>query len=752
MKKINKYLVAAFAAVLSAGLFSCVEEAPEYTPGEADDPNTYGVYFPTQAAAGDHTFDPTMEKVITITAARTNTNGEITVPVEVNDSNGVYTVEPIVFADGQTETTFKVTFPNAETAVKYPLTISVKEAPYCSLYQNNLTAITLSAFCVEWKYFAVDANGKETVAATEEGATKITWTQDWWGETATGYVKYYEVNGVRYCQTVTKTHSDSEGYGFFGTAENEGDGEWTFGWYPSLKNSINGQFLDLYAQYTGWYHSNYGAEVWVYDWRGYWNVLNGNYDFSFNDFATKYGDVAGSYPLGYYDGNGGFYFYIRSYYMDGIGGWGVESYDIIGIADGFTRVDYSIEAEAYETVDGVAPVEFTLGADVDAVKYAVVEGELSDKDATKVADGIIAGTAENVVVADTATLAQNGNVVGVKAAASGIYTLVAVSYAKEEAKESAFTSFTYVTAEDKDEYACVLTVGTEATSALYARLGNTNVNSFAYYVYGSDLTAVKVGVFKTATVEANGLEACVAALKVKDAEVLAAVNGTGYATLATGLDALTSYTVVAWATNDYNSTITTATYTTDGLPLEPVGKGDYTYSKFWEGNDPGLVFSSNPNYANTYAISNWGGGIDFTFTWNKETNQVKVLDQFTGYTHASYGDVWVMECNDYSEKLTDLSFFDPETQTFNFSVIYYVSAGYSGYGYETFKLGEATAATARRFAGAELNTSMSGHKAPWMMIPVERNPQTVAFEVVKAQKPATGRDSKIVKINMESIF
>ena len=36
MKKINKYLFGAFAALLTAGLFSCVETAPEYEPGTPD--------------------------------------------------------------------------------------------------------------------------------------------------------------------------------------------------------------------------------------------------------------------------------------------------------------------------------------------------------------------------------------------------------------------------------------------------------------------------------------------------------------------------------------------------------------------------------------------------------------------------------------------------------------------------------------------------------------------------------------------
>ena len=762
MKKINKYLFGAFAALLTAGLFSCVEEAPEYVPGAPEAAGCNAIYFPTQEASGDHTYDPTMEKKITVTVSRdslksaSNPLPEITVPLKATVSEeGIFVVpETVSFADGQTEATVDITFPEAKTAVKYDLSLGIDGAAYASVYNSTTNFIELSVFCVEWRYFAVK-DGKETYSLTEDGATLIHWTQRHWGETAWGYVKYYQVDDVRYCETVTIGHNyKGEDYfdpGFCGTGP-----EWTFKWHKDLKNNVGGDIIDLDVNF--YYHNdNYDSDVYAYDWRHYWNDINGNYNDDIYEFVNGGGyNPNESYPLSYYDGNGGFIFYVSRYYIMGLGGWTPPSPDMDGIAEGFTRVDYSLAVSAYETEDGVAPVEFELGADVTAVKYVVAEGELSAKEAGKLVDAIVANEAENI---QTLAVESTDTIIGVSPAASGIYTLVAVSYAGEDAKESDFVSFTYVAAADKEEYAAVVTVATEPTSAMYEHVGLTAINSFSYFVYGEGLTAVKVGVFKTADVESKGAETLAASIKnAVDEETLAAINGAGYADVATGLDALTSYTVVVWATNDYNSTVATAQYETDGLPNEPTGTvGTYTYAQFWEGDDPDLALLINPNYENTYAIGNWGGGIEMGFTWDKETNKCLVKDQYTGYTHSTYGEVWVDELGDYAGSFDGdffQSYYDPETETFHFNVIYYVSAGYFGKGEETFKLGAAAGANGRRMMSLDVpatNVKAVGNHGK-IHYNVERNPQTVAVKAVKVERPARpNRFSAPVKMDNQTL-
>ena len=102
MKKyINIILASAFAALT---VLSCAQKETPYEPGKADPSDCYGVFFPSQDAMGSHTYDPTMEKAVSITVSRTNTNGAITVPFTTTVSEeGVFNFGPINFADGQSE-------------------------------------------------------------------------------------------------------------------------------------------------------------------------------------------------------------------------------------------------------------------------------------------------------------------------------------------------------------------------------------------------------------------------------------------------------------------------------------------------------------------------------------------------------------------------------------------------------------------------------------------------------------------------
>lgn len=113
--------------------------------------------------------------------------------------------------------------------------------------------------------------------------------------------------------------------------------------------------------------------------------------------------------------------------------------------------------------------------------------------------------------------------------------------------------------------------------------------------------------------------------------------------------------------------------------------GDYEYAQFWSGDDPGLSLLQSDIYPDRWKIEQWGYGVDFRFTWNQTTNKILVDDQPTGYTHSSYGPVSIDDFVDYSgDASVGESYY--EDGVFYFNVIYYVSAGYFGYGYETFTL------------------------------------------------------------------
>lgn len=162
MKAINKFFYAllAFATV---GMVACSEDAT-HEPGPAELEGCYGVYFPeasvleTQGPMGDTSLDPSEPTTFTYYAYRENTEGEITVPVEIDstldaDQLPMYTVEPIVFLDGEDVAEFTVTLSDkAEVGVPYSLTVSIVNDPqFVKQYDTtNATMFDLTINRVKW--------------------------------------------------------------------------------------------------------------------------------------------------------------------------------------------------------------------------------------------------------------------------------------------------------------------------------------------------------------------------------------------------------------------------------------------------------------------------------------------------------------------------------------------------------------------------------------------------------------------------
>lgn len=120
--------------------------------------------------------------------------------------------------------------------------------------------------------------------------------------------------------------------------------------------------------------------------------------------------------------------------------------------------------------------------------------------------------------------------------------------------------------------------------------------------------------------------------------------------------------------------------------FDPVGTGTFTYSLYFDGDDPGLTISKS-SADNTYRISHWGYDVNFDFTWDPATNKCQVSEQFTGDVHDTYGDVFVSDVPSYDDEATYDEYpcyYDPATKTFTFNLVYYVSAGYFDLGPETF--------------------------------------------------------------------
>ena len=597
----KKYINILFAATVAAlTMLSCQPKEEPYEAGPKEADNCYGVYFPTQDASGSHVYNPTQDKSVEITLKRTNTKGAITVPMtKVFSEEGIFTVTDATFADGQDETTFTVRFDKAVEGTDYSASFVIEDNNYASVYNSGAIALDFSVLCVEMQDFL---NPK-----TKEPAV-FTFTHNWSGSRGEGHatMQFYEVGGIRTC-TFTSIDKDASGNPV-GLWHGDPCGTMTIRWYvgdqPSVykpgttlshKNSQGNDFVELVTQYIGF---DYNGGSWIatpsakdpinaYDWFWYWNANGYSIDDlygSWLDDANIEGSPEQGYPLGYYDGNGGFFFQIY-YYIPGLGGWKPSAYNNYLIADGFVRVDYSLSLESDYSVEGVTPVYVEAGVDVANIKYAIYEGELNSAQLAAKVEAITKGTEEGVTTFSDFELDEEEAVkyatLEVVLEKTGDYTLVAVAFDGEgNAQNDASTVFRYVSAEDTEEYAVDMNLFVEDTPARYRELHK--YDSFAFGMYGSELTEVHFGIFDLAKLKDPN--AALAAVKtdsdyaVSDA-VLKEINAQGgYYDVRTKLSPKTTYLVIMWATNGNLDDFAYATYTTDKLPYvwNSLGTGVYT--------------------------------------------------------------------------------------------------------------------------------------------------------------------------------
>lgn len=89
-----------------------------------------------------------------------------------------------------------------------------------------------------------------------------------------------------------------------------------------------------------------------------------------------------------------------------------------------------------------------------------------------------------------------------------------------------------------------------------------------------------------------------------------------------------------------------------------------------------------------YYINGWCEGVKFQFSVNNGI--VTVENGPTGYTHSDYGAMSINDCTKYfstwDPKADGTGYYDAASKTFYFMLAYYVSAGYFGYGLESFTM------------------------------------------------------------------
>lgn len=147
MKKLYIYpLALAFAAF---ALAACSGDDDELAPGEWNAAENYAnVAFEKLQTSEE--LDPADATDAFIKVTRQNTSGAITVPVKiVTNTDDVFTVDPLTFADGEAEANLSFHFPDAEVGKPYTLEVEINDPKFVSEY-TSVSTYSYTVTRVKW--------------------------------------------------------------------------------------------------------------------------------------------------------------------------------------------------------------------------------------------------------------------------------------------------------------------------------------------------------------------------------------------------------------------------------------------------------------------------------------------------------------------------------------------------------------------------------------------------------------------------
>ena len=490
-------------AALPLSLASCAEEL-EYTPGEPDLENCYGVYFPEQENSGSHQLDPSDPTTLTFTAARLNSEDAITVPVEVSANyDGIFTVSEITFEDGQEETQFTVSFDSADVGVTYECTVEVNDPQYALVYGTNPTYLTFSLSRIKWnKLEATNGlNGK--------------WRDDIFSSfTNFNLIDAIYVSGGRFAEKDVDVYERDDMPGYY-------------------------RIDNVYTQ-------DYVESMLITDLMG---------DTTTNYYGTLKDGVI-TFPA---EG------VLMNKAVDGNSWYPSNSSGMLRIVlPGYAAVDYSLLMTASLSENGQLPLSVTLGADVAKVRYSTYEGSLTEEEIDSKAKEIINNGEPNVKeFNESGTYALSFEKTGVYTIVGVVYdssdtqqgyssTSFKYVAAGEEVPVVLTTGLVV-----SDKYAPQgYTSENSMEFYVYGKdISVANMTLFkSSYIAGADPEVIKSVMLSEAAVEDTELSA----------EQVTTINGNGLSGVFTGLNPNEDYTLAVYASNGYEETMKLVSAKTEG--------------------------------------------------------------------------------------------------------------------------------------------------------------------------------------------
>ena len=467
----KKYISYIMTALLSLVLASCAQEEM-HAPGELDAEGCYGVYFPTQNGVGDLQIEPDDPTTLTFMVRRSNSRDEIRVPVKIKSNYPIFTVDEVVFKDGESTARVVVHFPSAKIATTYECTLILEGDEYVSKYSTNPSHLNFSVTRVKWND-VVGPNGEvygrwrdgifpEWFAVTYPNLERNIVLQE--RDDMPGYYRTFDVYSLDYLGEMFASNMSnicvSQHYTYIDATNPEKV------WIPTFQTGAI--FSPSYGM------TSVGSYV----------VENSN------DFDASIASVYGTLKEGIIE----FPYGSLEMKLEMMGWYPTNSAGLHRIIlPGYQAKEYTMSVEpGVSDQYGNLSVDVTLGRDITNVKLAVFEGTLTESAAAKKAELIAAGASEDAV-GDLISVSRTTKV-DYSFDETGVYTVVAAGFdVAGNHKVTEFASFGYLKAGD-DANKVILSAGL-ICSDKYAAEGFTSKNSLEIYISGKNIQRLHAGLY-----------------------------------------------------------------------------------------------------------------------------------------------------------------------------------------------------------------------------------------------------------------
>ena len=521
-------------------LTSCVQEEP-YAPGELDSEFCYGVYFPTQSGVGDLQIEPDDPTTLTYLVRRTNSRGEIRVPVAIKSNYPIFSVDEIVFEDGSPVAEVVVHFPTAKIATTYECTLIIQGDEYVSKYSANPSHLSFSVTRVKWND-VVGPNG-ETTGRWRDGI----------------FPEWFSVTYPNLERTITLQERDDMP-GYYRTFD-----VYSVDYLSSMFNA-NMSSICVSQHYT-YIDATDPSKVWIPTFQtgaifspSYGMTSVGSYVAENEDFDPSIASVYGTLKDGVIE----FPYGSLQMKLASLGWYSTNSAGLHRIIlPGYRAKDYDMDVTAgVSDKFGNLPVSVSFGSDIAQVKMAAFEGTLTESAAAQKAQLILNNAGEQEV-GEVITV-SSATTVDYSFEKTGVYTVVAVGLdVTGEYRGMKQVSFGYLQRGD-DANQVILSCGL-ICSDKYAAEGMTAKNSLEIYITGKDIQRLHAGFYTKAQWIANqeAIKNNLAGSQMNKAS-LDLVNGSGLFLKQGYLVPGTEYVLVLKAYNGYREQFFVAEQKTAG--------------------------------------------------------------------------------------------------------------------------------------------------------------------------------------------